>query len=322
MPLAVEPPPSAATNTVPDSSAPLTFSIVNPPHRAEWQQHLTLGPGDIVNFALFGEPTLSRGDVVIAPDGRVSYLEAQDVLATGLTVDELRSKFDTELGKYRRAPHTLITPVAYRSKKYYMLGKVVQRGVYILDRPITVIEALARAKGVENGQVEDNTLDIADLQRAFLMRSGKRIPLDFERLFQGGDLSQNIPVEPGDYIYFPSADIKEVYVLGEVVLPGPATYRPDLTAIGAISSRGGFAPKAYKSRVLVIRGSLSHPETFVVNTMAAFSGKGLDFKLQPKDIVFVNNRPFSYAEDLLDLATTAFLQSIITSWVGTDVVRP
>jgi polysaccharide biosynthesis/export protein len=167
--------------------------------------------------------------------------------------------------------------------------------------------------------LENNTIDLADFSRSFLIRGGKRISLDFEKLFQNGDLTQNIQIEPDDYLYFPSTDIKQVYVLGEVSLPGPVTFRPDLTAIGAVSARGGFNEKAYRSRVLVVRGSLNHPETFVVDTMAVVKGKALDFKLQPKDIVYVTYRPWFRAEDLLDLATTAFIQSIITEWVDTLV---
>src|SRR5205807_3077259 len=123
----------------------VSFSIVRPSQRAAWQQHLTLGPGDVLTFNLYGQPELTRTEVAIGPDGRVSYLEAQDVLATGLSVDELRQKLDAEISKYRRAPRTIITPVAFKSKKYFMLGKVTTKGVFTLDRPLTVLEALARA---------------------------------------------------------------------------------------------------------------------------------------------------------------------------------
>ena len=51
-----------------------------------------------------------------------------------------------------------------------------------------------------------------DFRRSFVARSGKRIPLDFEKLFQKGDLSQNMAVEPGDYIYFAPGDLNEVYL--------------------------------------------------------------------------------------------------------------
>ncbi|HEY2082944.1 MAG TPA: polysaccharide biosynthesis/export family protein [Verrucomicrobiae bacterium] len=316
--LLTEPPPAAMP---PDTDEHYSFSVVSPEQRAEWEKNLTLGPGDILSFALYGEPTLNRAEVVIGPDGRVSFLEAQDVLASGLTVDGLRQKMDDALGKYRRGPRTMITPVAYNSKKYYVLGKVVQRGVYTLNRPTTVLEALARAKGIENGQVDYDIVDVADLQRAFLMRANKRIPIDFEKLFASGDLSQNVQIEPGDYLYFPSADVKQVYVLGEVSLPGAVTYRPNLSMLAAISSRGGFDDKAYKSHVLVVRGSLNHPQTFVCG-LGTTADSMHDFKLEPNDIIYVTWRPFVRGEELLDLAATAFVQAAVNGWVGADIVKP
>ena len=229
----------------------LSFAIVNPSQRAAWQEHLTLGPGDVLNFGLFGQPELAAADITIGPDGRVSYLEAQDVLANGLTIDELRARLDQELGKYRRAPHTMITPAAFRSKKYFMLGKIMVKGVYTLDRPLTVLEAIARARGFENGLVDRSVVDLADFSRSFIARNGKRIPLNFERLFQDGDLSQNIPIEPGDYVYIAPINVQEVYVVGEVRLPGPVTFGGGETVVSAITSRGGFTERAYRGRCLL-----------------------------------------------------------------------
>jgi protein involved in polysaccharide export with SLBB domain len=318
MTLLTEPPPSDETN---GPETHYSFSVVSPSQRAEWEKNLTLGPGDVLSFSLYGEPLLTHAEVTVGPDGRVSFLEAHDVIASGLTVDGLRQRLDDALGKFRRSPRTIITPVAYHSKKYYVLGKVVQRGVYTLNRPTTVLEALAQAKGIENGQVDYDVVDVADLQRAFLMRNNQRIPIDFEKLFAGGDLSQNIQIEPGDYLYFPSADIKQVYVLGEVALAGPVTYRPNLTMLGAISSRGGFNAAAFKSHVLVVRGSLNHPETFVAG-LGTTSDTMNDFKLQPNDIIYVSWRPFYRGEELLDLAATAFVQAAVAGWTGQTVLKP
>jgi len=317
MSLLTEPPPA-------ETNAPEThysFSVVSPDQRAGWEKNLTLGPGDVLAFSLYDDPILTRVEQTIGPDGRVSFLEAQDVVASGLTVDGLRQRMDDALGKYRRTPRTIITPVAYRSKKYYVLGKVVQRGVYTLNRPTTVLEALAQAKGIENGQVDYDNVDVADLQRAFLMRDNKRIPIDFEKLFESGDLSQNIQIEPGDYLYFPSADVKQVYVLGEVSLPGPVTYRPNLSMLAAISSRGGFAEAAWKSHVLVVRGSLDHPETFVTGLGTDVPSMN-DFKLKPNDIIYVSWRPFHRGEELLDLAATAFVQATVAGWTGNAILKP
>jgi protein involved in polysaccharide export with SLBB domain/uncharacterized protein involved in exopolysaccharide biosynthesis len=313
------PPPSASPGEPRSAITNALFSMQNSNQRAAWQQHLTLGPGDILNFGLFGETNFNRTDVVVGPDGRVSYLQAVDIMASGLTIDQLRELIDKRLAKFYRAPRTIITPVTYRSKKYFMLGKVNTKGVFTLDRPITLLEAVARARGLESGLLERTSMELADLQKTFLIRHGERLPIDFERLFLEGDLSQNVAIEPDDYIYFPSANVKEIYVLGEVRTPGVMSYVSDPTVITAVSSRGGFTDRAYKSRVLVVRGSLQKPETFVVDTHAILDARQPDFVLQPKDIVYVHSRPFIKAEELLDVAATAFIQSATAGWAGFHV---
>ena len=53
-----------------------------------------------------------------------------------------------------------------------------------------------------------------------------------------------------------------------------------------------------------------------MNTWATFEAKQMDFKLEPKDIVYVHYRPFIYVEELLDLAITGFLQSMSAGTAG------
>lgn len=311
------PPAAAEANREPGAA---TFSLVSPQHRAEWQRRFTLGPGDLLTLSIYGEPGATREDLPIGPDGRISYLEAQNVIAAGYTVDELRDRLNSELGKFRREPQVFIIPVAYKSKKYYVLGKVAERGVFPLDRPMTLIEAVARARGVETGIAADRSLvELADLSRAFIARRGQHLRVDFQKLFQEGDLAQNVALEPDDYIYLPTAGLKEIYVLGAVTQPGAYTFTGDVGVVGAIAARGGFTDRAWKKRLLVIRGSLGHPETFVVDAADVLAAKARDLRLQPRDIVFVSDRPWARAEDILDIAASAFVTSATVLWTGIHV---
>jgi protein involved in polysaccharide export with SLBB domain len=237
-----------------------------------------------------------------------------------LTIDELRAKIDEALSKFYQNPRTVITPVAFHSKKYFVLGAVVNKGVYSFDRPLSVIEAIARAGGLETGLYAARTVELADLQRSFLVRNGQRVPVDFERLFQRGDLSQNIPLQPDDYLYFALASANEIYVLGEVMSPGMQVFSAKPSAIAAITFGGGFTSRAFKSRVLVVRGSLERPETFVVDAAGILAGKVPDFKLQPADIVYVGRNPWVVAAEVVDMAAKAFVQSALvtatTRWVA------
>ena len=320
--IAGEAPRPAPGEQVSAPDANTAFSVVSPRQRAQWQEKLTLGPGDVLNFSLYGEPELSREEVLIGPDGRVSYLEAQGIMAAGLTVDEFREKLNEALAEYRRAPQAFVSPVSYRSKKYFVLGKVAQRGAFPLDRPTTLVEAVARAGGMETGLAADRSMiELADLSRSFLARNGQRVPVDFEKLFQHGDLSQNVALEPNDYIYFPAGAEKEVYVLGAVQAPGAYVYNNATGVVGAIAGRGGFSDRAWKRKLLVIRGGLTRPETFEVDLNEVLAGRTPDLRLNPKDIVFVHDRPWLYAEELLNAAANAFVTSAIVVWTSEKVTH-
>lgn len=297
------------------------FSTAATSQRAEWQRRLTLGPGDVLNISLYEKPESAKTEVPIGPDGRITFMQAEDVMAAGLTIDELREAFDKKLGDFYGSPRTIITPANYRSKKYYMLGSITRKGVFPLNRPTTMIEAIAQAGGLETGMFEQNTVELADLSHSFVIRNGQRLAVDFQQLFQRGDLSQNIALEPDDYVFFASAAANQIFVVGAVAGQGVVPYTPNASIISAITARGGFADKAYQSRVLVVRGSLNKPESIIVDAKAILAGEQPDFRLQPKDIVYVSRRPWARAEEILDNATTAFIQSAVVTYTGINI-RP
>ena len=287
--------------------------------RPSWRDRYTLGPGDILNFSLYSRPELDRTQVFVQPDGCISYLQAQDIRADGLTIDELRSKIEVELSKSYKNPLVSVIPFELHSKKYFILGKVVDKGAFSMDRPTTILEAVAKARGIETGLFEQNTVELADLPRSFLVRGNRRMKVDFEKLFFEGDLTQNIELEPGDYLYFASANTNEVYVLGSVAAPGVQGFSPKMTVISAISQRQGFTKDAYREHVLVVRGSLNQPKVFVINADDILHGKAPDFPLQPKDIIYVSDHPWRLADELLDTAISAFIQSAVTTWTSGSV---
>src|SRR5690606_30059176 len=55
----------------------LTFSATPRRQRAEWQERLTFGPGDTMDLTIYDRPELTRTNVFVGPDGRISYLQVQ-----------------------------------------------------------------------------------------------------------------------------------------------------------------------------------------------------------------------------------------------------
>ncbi len=284
-----------------------------------WKDEYTIGPGDTLRIELYGKPETLRSSVVVQPDGTLSYLQVQNLPVKGLTIEQVRVQIQSSLERFFRNVEVIVQPLVLRSKKYFVLGRVAGRGAYVMDHPITIVEAVARARGIETGVLEPTPAGLADLSRAFLVRNNKRVSIDFEKLFLAGDLSQNIELEPDDYLYFPSTTNPEVYVTGFVNAPARVALIPDMTVMSALSACGGFNPAAYRDRVLLIRGSLQNPQTFPIDCNDILKGKATDMLLQSQDIIYVSSRPWRIAEDLLDTATQAFVQGAVNAWVGHNV---
>jgi hypothetical protein len=56
-----------------------------------------------------------------------------------------------------------------------------------------------------------------------------------------------------------------------------------------------------------------------VSAYGALEGKGTNLELQPGDVVYVSNRPWIRAEELLDRAASAFVESAVITWTSIHV---
>jgi protein involved in polysaccharide export with SLBB domain len=172
-----------------------------------------LGPGDVIEVELLGEATSQHTSVTVGPDGKIYYSLLPGVSVWGLTLAETRDLLKSEFSKYNKAtPDPLVTLRAVGSKRIWMLGAGTASGVYTLASPTTLLEAISSSGGIPAAGADT----AYDLSRSFVMRGGKRLPVNFERLFKQGDMSQNIYLEPDDFIFVRPADTANIYVMGAV----------------------------------------------------------------------------------------------------------
>ena len=155
------------------------------------------------------------------------------------------------------------------------------------------------------------------------MRQGQFLPVDFYRLLREGDTSQNIYLQPDDFVYVPSALAQQVYVLGAVAFPRTVPYTEGMTLVSAMANAAGattvdwFTPgtygvvaDAYLSHVAIVRGSLSEPQMAVVDYGAIIKGRARDVLLEPGDIVYVPNSPFSTLKRYLNTIVNTFITTV------------
>ncbi|MCI0539395.1 MAG: polysaccharide biosynthesis/export family protein, partial [Verrucomicrobiales bacterium] len=224
--------------------------VTRPAPGVSWTEEYTVGAGDIFNIELYGKPETRRLSIPIQPDGTITFMQAQNINVQGMTIEGMRAELQKTLSTFYKNSEVIVQPVTLSSKRYFVLGRVVQKGSFVLDHPITIVEAVAAAKGFETSLLDPNTAGIADLSRSFIVRNGEKLDVNLEKLFLEGDFTQNRNIEPNDYLFFPSAENKEVYVLGAVNRPGKVDYLPGISTMSAIASAAGFNIEAFRDNVL------------------------------------------------------------------------
>jgi protein involved in polysaccharide export with SLBB domain len=214
----------------------------------------------------------------------------------------------------RETPNIAVTLQAVASKRVWVLGSVNQPGIYPMPGPMTLLAALAEAGGPTAAGEGSTPLAVrsvsADLRRGFVLRYGQILPVDFEKLVQQGDISQNIYLMPGDFIYLPAATAQTVHVLGAVRVPGAVYSGDGITLIQTIASAGGTIKDAHVTHVAIVRGSLTQPTISIVDYKAMIKGTTPDVVLEPHDIVYIPYTPYRTVGRYVDLILRTFVQTV------------
>jgi polysaccharide biosynthesis/export protein len=252
------------------------------PRPIQQDKDYIIGPEDILEIQVWGNKDLNQV-VFVRPDGRTSLPLVGEIGVAGQSVQQLQDHLTNVYEKTVKGAVVTVMVKEIKSRPVYFIGGFGKPGVMQLTRELTLLQAISVVGGV---------VPNADAEKGFLLRGDKRIPIDFNRLVQRGDLSQNPKLEPGDSIVVPLADA--VYVNGEVKAPGAVKYTGDLTILKALTQVGGLTPLASAGRVDVLRGNAEKKERIRVDVdkMMRSPDENPDIRLQPNDIIFVPQRLF------------------------------
>ena len=269
------PVPAAAVAPAATEATPTLTPEVAPARRL-----YRIGPKDVIQIQVYRRDDLNK-QMPVRDDGTIFLPLAGVVKAEGKTVTELAAELKARLAEYVKEPQVDVIVASYRAHVFSLLGEVHEPGSFSLQADTRLLDALGNGKGFT---------DKANLRDSYLVRDGRILPLDLYALFRKGDVSQNVYLEPGDFVYVASRELTRVYVLGEVNLPQVVPIiEGRLTLPEAIAAAGGFnETTAFKSNVKVIRGGLAHPRVTTVNFEDFLHGRpGQEVELESGDIVFV-----------------------------------
>src|SRR5262249_33618635 len=193
------------------------------PAPAPDQKDYIVGPEDVLEVQVWDNKDLNQS-VFVRPDGKTSLPLVGEIQAAGKTVQELQDYLSSVYSKTVKGAAGAVLVRDIKSRPVYFVGGFGKTGPIQLMRDLTLLQAISMMGGV---------LPTADAEKSFILRKDKLIPIDFTKLTQKGDLTQNIKLEPGDTVVAPVADL--VYLQGEGKSVGAIKYTQDLTLLRPIS---------------------------------------------------------------------------------------
>ncbi|MBS1787943.1 MAG: polysaccharide export protein [Acidobacteria bacterium] len=163
-----------------------------------------LGPEDVISVDVFDQPNYSRANIIVPPNGRISYPLIGHINIAGRTIEELEAEFTEKLSEYIREPKVSIQIAQVHSLKFMVIGDVAQPGIYEMTRRMSVTEALAKAGYITR---------YGDLSKIAVLRMQKEggttaIPVNMKEVERGK--AQDIFLIPGDTVVVPGNKFKTI----------------------------------------------------------------------------------------------------------------
>ncbi len=154
-------------------------------------------PGDVLQIAVWKEQDL-QGEILVRPDGGISFPLVGDLQAGGVTVADLTATFKQKLTRLIPDPEVVIAIKQIGGNRIYVIGKVNRPGEFTFSKSLDVMQALSMAGGATPFAALN---DIRILRR----EAGQLHALEFRysEVERGRDLGQNVLLISGDTVVVP-----------------------------------------------------------------------------------------------------------------------
>lgn len=173
-----------------------TFAETTTAQPAITETYLLLSE-DVLEISVWKEEGLKR-EVVIRPDGKLSFPLVGHIQAAGKTPEQLEKIIAKRLKSYISDPVVTVSILKAAGNKVYVTGKVNKPGVYVVGQFIDVMQALSLAGGLTAYADGDDII--------IIRREGNKetvFQFDYDDVEDGDDLEQNILLKGGDVVIVP-----------------------------------------------------------------------------------------------------------------------
>lgn len=258
-----------------------------------------LGPGDVLDVRVFGQPELSSS-VQVDSDGNLSALPflEKPIAAKCRTDKEVQKDITVAYSKFINNPQVSVRISERNSRQpATVFGAVRQPTRVEMKRRVRLNELMA----VSGGFTERASGTIQILHTEPLMCpapgeeaeaapiDGTKIPLQIIKIseLRAGKIEANPVIRPGDYVLVTEAE--PIYITGSVNSPSGIYLREGLMLSRALAMVGGARKEAKLSEIKIYRqiAGSANQEVITVDLAAIKKNQKPDVLLQAYDVIEV-----------------------------------
>ena len=167
------------------------------------QNDFLLGPEDVLDILVWKNDELSQKGVVVTPDGKISMPLIGEVMAGGLTSNQLASQIASRLKEFKERAIVTVSIKEVNSYYVYVLGEVGKPGKYQLKSHATVLQAVAVANGFTVFAAKNKMKVLRHVQGEDGKTREIRIPARYDDLISGNGEIGDFVLKTGDVIVVP-----------------------------------------------------------------------------------------------------------------------
>lgn len=216
-------------------------------------------------------------------NGEVTLPDLSPIKVAGLSLQKAQKKIQKAYLKELSDTDVFLSYKKREIKKVELAGQVAISS-FPVDGKVRLFDVLAKAKIPPN----------ANLFKSYLLRDDQLVSVDFYKLLNEGDMSQNIIMKGEDKIFIAEPYSATLMVMGEVgcqkVIDLPKGY---VSLRKALAEAGGIAATGDKSVIQVIRGNILCPKIYTLNWQHIIHLPSDSLLLIPGDIVYVAAKPIT-----------------------------
>ncbi len=189
------------------------------------EQEYKIHVGDRLDIKFFYNPELNE-IVTVRPDGRIALQLVNEIIAVGMTPEELTKLLKENYSIEIKNPEIAVIVRSFGSQSIHVGGEVSNPGILTLVGPMTVLQSLTRAGGLKNTSRLDEIIVIR-------RNTDKRpvvIHVNLKKVIDGTDMRQDIILMPYDIVYVPKSQIANInqwvaqYIRNNIPIPISINY--------------------------------------------------------------------------------------------------